>query len=325
MFGWLASGLEKIAETAERPDNISRRRLFKIGGALAAVGLLNTYCGGDSDGGDNGGGNPQPPTDTTPPASIDLYAYQSSQNGEEVNLVWQSPGDDNLTGTPDYFIIRYSVNPILTETDWDNATDLASINAVGPAGTNYDKMLQCPAGNWYFAIKTLDEANNKSGVSGFPQGTPVAVPSKAEFYVDKWIDSGGDINLNYNEIVAMVQGEGSIPSYSRDLAVELIKCSGPSFPGIVDDLENGLLTATNGIVSPTDEEYWGINTAFLWDAPTNRVRTYYEPIGNAIDYNNLDTTTMNNVKNSIRDFLIQYVDAHKADYGDLNPSFNPSW
>ena len=78
MFGWLASGLEKIAETAERPDNISRRGLFKIGGALAAVGLLNTYCGGDSDGGGNGGGNGTP---NNPPVitNIEFYAAKEGE------------------------------------------------------------------------------------------------------------------------------------------------------------------------------------------------------------------------------------------------------
>jgi len=260
--------------------------------------------------------------DTVIPGQIDdLFAQPSTQAGEKVGLDWTSSGDDGFVGSPDHFIIAYSATPITTEAQWNNATLLTSVAATGPVGTTYSMDLDIPAGTWYLAIRAVDEAGNKSVVSNSPDAT---IKDKPTFYVDKWLPSD-DIDLIYEETVAMIQGEGSIPSNSRVLAEQLIKCSSPSFPGTVDNLEDGLLTATNGILSPTDEEYWGINKAFLLDAPTSKVRTYYETAGNAIDYNTLDATTINNIKGIIRAFLIQYTGAHPEDYGNLDPSFNPSW
>ena len=320
------------------------RRGFLKAGAAIGTGVLAACC--DSGGGSGGGGGDDPtpnPGDTTAPGTIqDIYAYASSQKGESVFVEFTQPGDDGFNSLPkaSYLEIRVSDSPIATEEHWNNAVsmavlfedefggggsyftkefDLSQIQAVVDAGLN--------SGDLYFSARAYDEANNegKLSIPENPGEDHAYIPSKAEFYVDKWLSSDGFL-LNYYEVVPLIQGEGSIPSYSRELAEQLVTCSGPTFPGTVIDLEDGLLTATNGLFNPTDEELWDDQKPFLWNPSTHRVRTYYEPSGNAIDYNNLSDLTMSNIHSIVREFLIKYVKEHEDDiYESLYSDFNPGW
>jgi hypothetical protein len=64
------------------------------------------------------------PADQTPPDSIALVADIVTNN--TVNLTWTATGDDHTTGTASYAELRYSSSPIVTSTNWDNATRVSS-------------------------------------------------------------------------------------------------------------------------------------------------------------------------------------------------------
>jgi len=305
------------------------RRGFLKAGAAIGTGVLAACC--DSGGGSGGGGDDDPtpnPGDTTAPAKIDdLFATSSNNYGETVVLAWTSSGDDGHVGSPDHFIIAYSNNPIVTDADWDNATLAASLQASGPAGTQYAEEFEVASGDLYFAIKAVDEAGNQSNISNSPTAY---IPSKAEFYVDKWLPTTS-IYLTYAESVAVIQGEAGVnPSYALDLAIEMDKCD-PPYPGTANDLANNLLLYTNGVHNPgvgDGELHDGFDPFYLDNDNIGDpgVRLYFAPDGNSVnDFSNLPTQAMQNLHAIIRDFLIAHVEAHPENYGNLDPSVDPTW
>jgi len=313
-------------------------KAIKAGVVIGAVGglmLLINGCGGSGGG---SGGNDTGPTDITPPGKITDLAIVNP-NGtyvEEIALRWTSPGDDGWTGQPSFFLVKYKLCPdqndcpIQTESDWNSAVELGTVENAGSAGTVYSQTFpNVPPGHLCFAIRTYDEALNESGLSN---SVCADVISKAEYYVDFWLPIGS-IFLNYDEAVAMIQGEGDIPSYVSPIAAELVLCSNPSWPGTQADLENALLIATNGIYNPStgDDELHIANDPWYLDndgvgANDPGVRLYFEPDGTSVnDFNNISYDALRTI---IREFLIQYVDAHREDYGNLctdDPSCNPTW
>ncbi|PIN85893.1 hypothetical protein COV19_07420 [Candidatus Woesearchaeota archaeon CG10_big_fil_rev_8_21_14_0_10_44_13] len=323
----ILKSLENMLGTFSELSNNRFTRRSWIAGFGTTVFL--TACGSD---GGHGGNNPTPPppiVDTIAPGRMDnLESYASVNNGEEARLRWVSSGDDDWIGTPSYFEIRYSANPINNETDWENASSIGTVTAVGPSGTQYDQFFPVPTGAWYFSIKAVDEANNESPVSNSPTAT---IKSKPEFYVNYWFPVGS-IFLNYNEAVAMVQGETGVnPSYVSPIAAELIKCSSPAWPGTITQLEDFLSRYTNGNYDPGagDGELHIAHDPWYFDNDgigNPKIRLYFEPDGSSVnDFNNLPSDAVTNLRNIMKQFLIQHVDAHKADYGNLDIIFNPTW
>ncbi|MCX6707558.1 MAG: tandem-95 repeat protein [Candidatus Woesearchaeota archaeon] len=260
---------------------------------------------------------------TAPSAMNNLEAYDSVNKGEEARLRWVSSGDDGAVGTPSYFVISYSANPILTEADWLSATPLASVTATGPAGTQYDQFFTVPAGTWYFGVKAVDEAGNESPISNSPTAT---IEDKAEFYVDRWLPTTS-IYLTYPESVAMIQGEAGVnPSYAANLAAEMIQCN-PAYPRNAAGLTQDLLDFTDGS-SSNDELHSGFDPFYLDNDAigTPSVVLYFAPNGMFIDdFANLPAQAVKNIHSTIRGFLIDHIKAHPADYGNLDPSHDPTW
>lgn len=109
------------------------------------------------------------PPDTTPPASVtDLTIVSSSS--VDVNLQWTAPGDDGMTGTACLYDLRWSLVPITGDADFDGATQVPNTPLPSPPG-ELDQMFVgglTPGTTYYFAIKTVDDAGNWSGLSNVP-------------------------------------------------------------------------------------------------------------------------------------------------------------
>ncbi len=90
-----------------------------------------------------------------------------------VALQWTAPGDDGMVGRATAYQIRYSIAPI-TEASFDGATPAVGTPAPGLPGATETFTVSGLVSNqlYFFAIKTLDEAGNRSGLSNV-----VAYPS----------------------------------------------------------------------------------------------------------------------------------------------------
>jgi hypothetical protein len=103
--------------------------------------------------------------DTTPPATVeDLAAVAATTNG--VTLTWTAPGDDGVAGTASSYDIRYSNSPI-TDATWATAFQAGGEPPPKPAGSPESFTVQylAPGTLYYFALKTVDEKQNWSGLS----------------------------------------------------------------------------------------------------------------------------------------------------------------
>lgn len=109
------------------------------------------------------------PPDTTPPANVTDLAVMS-WSSVDVNLQWTAPGDDGTTGTACLYDLRFSLLPIVNDADFDAAVPVANPPLPSPPG-EFDQMFVgglAPSITYYFAIKTVDEAGNWSGLSNVP-------------------------------------------------------------------------------------------------------------------------------------------------------------
>lgn len=91
---------------------------------------------------------------------------------EQVTLSWTTPGDDGMIGQATAYDLRYSTE-LLTEANWDNcpSAECGLIENEPVPGQPYFHQeftfpLQVELGiDYYFAIKTVDDAGNWSGIS----------------------------------------------------------------------------------------------------------------------------------------------------------------
>lgn len=107
-----------------------------------------------------------PSNDTTPPGTVtDLSA--STASSSSATLTWTAVGDDGNTGTASQYDLRRSKNNILTDTDFNNATQVTGLPApkqVGQSESVNVTGLEAST-KYYFALKVKDEASNTSDMS----------------------------------------------------------------------------------------------------------------------------------------------------------------
>jgi len=82
-------------------------------------------------------------------------------------LTWTAPGDDSLTGTALAYDMRYSTDLGLLTSNFDGATAATGLPSPQPAGTpeSFTVTELASETGFYFAIKAIDDAGNRSAVS----------------------------------------------------------------------------------------------------------------------------------------------------------------
>ncbi len=119
--------------------------------------------------------------DNIPPATISDLSAAPGSNPKEVDLSWIAPGDDGNVGTANLYDLRYSAAPI-NSSNWSSAHQVDGEPTPLVAGTpqGMTVAMPYPGQTYYFAIKTVDDSNNWSGVSNSPSAisreTPDTMP-----------------------------------------------------------------------------------------------------------------------------------------------------
>ena len=114
------------------------------------------------------GGEP----DTTSPAAVDDLAT-SDVTETAVDLSWTAPGDDGMDGLAYDYDIRYSTDQITTST-WSQSDQLEGEPDPSSGGVEeeyYVSVGLSPGTEYYFALKTEDEAGNISSLSNIADVT----------------------------------------------------------------------------------------------------------------------------------------------------------
>ncbi len=115
---------------------------------------------------------PEPFEDYTPPASVDDLAA-AGLDSTTIRLTWTAPGNDGLSGTATAYDIRYSIDAITNETEWDSAIAAEGEPAPSTRGSaeTFDITGLLSGATYHFALRTSDAAPNWSGRSNDASGT----------------------------------------------------------------------------------------------------------------------------------------------------------
>jgi len=113
--------------------------------------------------------------ESIPPAAVTLNAATGSNNGE-VDLNWNAPGDDDMTGIATEYILRYAASAIDTEAKWDAATDVTGEPTPLVAGTAQSMVVSglVPGQTYFFVLRALDDSNNLSALGNSPSAAAKA-------------------------------------------------------------------------------------------------------------------------------------------------------
>lgn len=113
------------------------------------------------------------PPDSTAPATIDDLSATRGTTAGTVGLSWTAPGDDGNTGTATGYEIRYAAGPIMDEIAWNAATPVSGIIPTPQAAGTPETMTVtglAPGAQFFFAVRAVDEASNRGGVSSTSPG-----------------------------------------------------------------------------------------------------------------------------------------------------------
>lgn len=93
-----------------------------------------------------------------------------------VTLAWTAPGDDGSVGQASRYDLRRSVTPITNLSDFAQATAVTGTSLPQPAGSSESVTVAglTPETRYWFALRTLDEAGNLSGLSNVISATTLA-------------------------------------------------------------------------------------------------------------------------------------------------------
>ena len=113
-------------------------------------------------------------TDFTAPATISLYTGTATVNS--ITLTWTATGDDGTTGTATSYDVRYLAGTSINIYNWFTAIQASgepTPQVNGGAETFTINGLN-PNTLYYFAIKSVDEAQNLSNISNSPSATTLS-------------------------------------------------------------------------------------------------------------------------------------------------------
>ena len=111
------------------------------------------------------------PTDQTPPKRIsDLTVVEATTTS--LSLTWTAPSDAGPSGQAVRYDLRYALTPIVTWSDWLNATRILATPNPGAPGASEWLTLEGlePDTRYYFVISSVDDAGNWAALSPCAQG-----------------------------------------------------------------------------------------------------------------------------------------------------------
>ncbi|MBI4426967.1 MAG: fibronectin type III domain-containing protein [Candidatus Magasanikbacteria bacterium] len=162
------------------------------GGTTDVSASVPTQSSSGGSGGGGGGGDappappeppvppvppPPPPEDIIAPAAVSNLSAGSATDSS-ITLSWTAPGDDGNSGTASFYDIRFS-SANITDANWSDATSITNAPTPQIAGTSQSVVVFGLSADtqYYFALKTSDEAGNVSALSNVPSAATLPKPA----------------------------------------------------------------------------------------------------------------------------------------------------
>ena len=199
--------------------------------------------------------------DKTAPSTISNLSATTGDSSGTVNLTWTAPGDDGNQGTADHYEVKYHSQEI-TSANWDQADpyDDKTWSPPKSSGSAESRTVSglTPGQTYYFAVKGVDEAGNKGGVSNSPPATAGSDENIISF-TNMYVDDAGDKDIVVNK------GRADIVEIQH-----VISNQETSWVKLTLNLEN----VPGG---------WTFKDCFLWDNATHQsgtnIRSQYTDLG----------------------------------------------
>ncbi len=159
----------------------------------------------------------QIPPDTTPPNAItDLAIGDATSNSLVLN--WTAPYDSTFGGVTSYDL-RFSLNPITNDVDFNNATQRLFTGVSDSAGAPRSFTIDGLDFNttYYFAAKAMDMWNNKSLMSNVPTGVTLFTPLASINLDSMHCVSVPDTTFTENLLLSNTSIQNSTLDYSIEL------------------------------------------------------------------------------------------------------------
>lgn len=102
--------------------------------------------------------------DAIPPGPIDIILAQTGTNPGEIDLQWIAVGKDGMAGVASQYRVRTLTTPIVTEDDWQRASERPNVPPPQNAGETMSMTLTGlqPARETYLAVRAEDDFGNQS-------------------------------------------------------------------------------------------------------------------------------------------------------------------
>ena len=137
--------------------------------------------------------------DTIPPATVDDLAVFGFDR-TSITLTWTAPGDDGRQDPADAYRLRHSTDP-LSELEWETATEAEGTSAPAMPGNREQLTIQGlePDQQYYFALKTVDDGGNLSGLSNVVSATTVGdtIPPADVTDLEVVLSAGRSVHLRW--------------------------------------------------------------------------------------------------------------------------------
>ncbi|MBK7631518.1 MAG: hypothetical protein IPJ23_12610 [Ignavibacteriales bacterium] len=159
----------------------------------------------------------QIPPDTTPPDAItDLSVGDATSNSLTIN--WTAPYDSTVGGVTSYDL-RYSVDPITNDVDFNSASQKLFTGVSDTLGAPRSFAIDGLDFNttYYFAAKALDMWNNKSVMSNVPTGVTLFPPVAALSVDSMNCFSIPDTTFTESLLLSNTSAQSSTLDYSIEL------------------------------------------------------------------------------------------------------------
>lgn len=137
--------------------------------------------------------------DSLPPEAVDDLDC-GPVTSDSVALTWTAPGDNGSSGTATAYDLRYRTDTAINSANWDTATQLTGEPTPDEGGSNESFIVTglIYATTYYFALKTVDDADNWSDISNCRTATTLADTSAPAQITDLAIDTVTDTSIQLN-------------------------------------------------------------------------------------------------------------------------------
>jgi hypothetical protein len=153
---------------------------------------------------------------------LPILSVHAQTTATSATLSWIAPGDDGNVGTAVMYDLRYATNTITSAT-WANARQVTGEPIPKTAGgaESFTVTGLDPATTYFFAMKSVDKADNWSAMSNVVQRTTLGIVSNVNDYPDPRLPTNGAVvPTTHPTLVVENATTESIASYLFEIATD---------------------------------------------------------------------------------------------------------